>query len=120
MMRASILIVLSLAAGLSPACGGRRHVAEGEARAPIAVTTIPVSYADTTERLEAGGVVGAQESAVVSSRIVATIRAVRVTAGDRVRAGDVLVTLDARDLTDRTRPAYRCFASNPKARVRSS
>ena len=63
---------------------------------------------DTAERLEAGGVVAAQESASLSSRIVATIVAVRVKAGDRVRAGDVLVTLDARDATEHTgqaRPA---------------
>ena len=57
---------------------------------------------DTTERLEAGGVVAAQESASISSRIVATIVGVRVKAGDRVRAGDVLVTLDARDVTAHT------------------
>jgi RND family efflux transporter MFP subunit len=56
---------------------------------------------DTAERLEAGGVVAAQESASVSSRIVATVAAVRVKAGDRVLAGDVLVTLDARDVTER-------------------
>jgi RND family efflux transporter MFP subunit len=51
--------------------------------------------------LEAGGVVAAQETASVSSRIVATIVGVRVKAGDRVRAGDVLVTLDARDVVER-------------------
>jgi multidrug efflux pump subunit AcrA (membrane-fusion protein) len=60
---------------------------------------------DTAERLEAGGVVAAQETASVSSRIVATIVSVRVKAGDRVRAGDVLVTLDAQDVTEHTQQA---------------
>jgi RND family efflux transporter MFP subunit len=60
---------------------------------------------DTAERLEAGGVVAAQESASVSSRIVATVLGVQVKAGDRVRAGDVLVTLDARDAAEHTRQA---------------
>jgi RND family efflux transporter MFP subunit len=82
---------------------------------PIAVTAVPVAYVDAAERLEAGGVVGAQESAVVSSRIVSTIIAVRVRAGDRVRAEDVLVTLDARDVTEHTRQANAAAIAAEKA-----
>ena len=64
------------------------------------MTTVPVAVVDAAERLEAGGIVAAQESALVSSRIVATILTVHVRAGDRIGAGDVLVTLDARDVAD--------------------
>ena len=46
----------------------------------MAVTAVPVAYVDAAERLETGGIVGAQESAVVSSRIVSTIVAVGVRA----------------------------------------
>ena len=74
----------------------------GEGREPIPVTVAPVATIDTAERLEAGGVVAARESASISSRIVATIGGIRVKAGDRVRAGDVLITLDARDVTEHT------------------
>jgi RND family efflux transporter MFP subunit len=49
--------------------------------------------------------VAAQESATLSSRTVATIATVRVKAGDRVQTGDVLVALDARDVTEQTRQA---------------
>jgi RND family efflux transporter MFP subunit len=70
---------------------------------------------DTTERLEAGGVVAARESASISSRIVATIAEVRVKAGDRVRAGDVLVTLDARDVTEHTGQARAGAVAAEKA-----
>ena len=93
------IIALSLAAGGQSACGRADHVPHLEAREPIAVTVVPVAAVDAAERLEAGGVVAAQESASVSSRIVATIVSVRVKAGERVRAGDVLVMLDARDVT---------------------
>ena len=93
------IIALSLAAGGLSACGRADHVPGLEAREPIAVTVAAVAAVDAAERLEAGGVVTAQDSASVSSRIVATIVSVRVKAGDRVRAGDVLVTLDARDVT---------------------
>ena len=69
---------------------------------PLPVIVSPVVATDTAERLEAGGVVSAQLSASISSRIVATIADVRVRPGDRVRAGDVLVALDARDVTEQT------------------
>jgi RND family efflux transporter MFP subunit len=96
------VIALGLAAGSASACGGGEHAAQTAAQQPIVVTAVSVVAKDTAERLEAGGVVAAQESASPSSRIVATIATVRVKAGDRVRAGDVLVTLDARDVTEHT------------------
>jgi RND family efflux transporter MFP subunit len=97
-------IAVFLTAGLS-ACSGGEHASGAKVEAPIPVTVVSVVAIDTTERLEAGGVVTAQESAAVSSRIVATIVRVRVRAGDRVRGGDVLVTLDARDVAGQTSQA---------------
>jgi RND family efflux transporter MFP subunit len=108
------IIALSIAAGLA-ACGGGEHAPEAKVQAPIAVTVAPVVAIETTERLEAGGVVAAQESASLSSRIVATITAVRVKAGDRVRAGDVLVTLDARDAVEHTSQARASAVAAEKA-----
>ena len=98
------IIALSLAVSGVSACGQSHDVPE-QARAPIAVTVVPVAAVETAERLEAGGGVAALEAASVSSRIVATIDGIRVKAGDRVRAGDVLVTLDARDVLERTHQA---------------
>jgi RND family efflux transporter MFP subunit len=82
---------------------------------PIPVTVAPVATTDSAERLEAGGVVAARESASISSRIVATIASIRVKAGDRVRAGDVLFTLDARDVTERTTQARASAGAVEKA-----
>jgi RND family efflux transporter MFP subunit len=96
------IIALGLAVGSLSACGSDERASENPSREPITVTVAPVVAMETTERLEAGGVLAAPESAAITSRIVATIGAVRVKAGDRVRAGDVLVTLDARDITERT------------------
>jgi RND family efflux transporter MFP subunit len=105
MKRSTTIIALCLAAGAPVACGGSDPTPEATARAPIAVTVFPVTAVGAAERLEAGGVVAAQESATLSSRTVATIATVRARAGDRVRAGDVLVTLDASDVTEQTRQA---------------
>jgi RND family efflux transporter MFP subunit len=99
-----VLIAAGLAAGLS-ACSGGGHAPDAGSQEPIAIAVAPVVAIDTTERLEAGGVVAAPLSASVSSRILATIDAVRVKAGDRVRSGDELVTLDARDVAEHTSQA---------------
>ena len=115
------IITVSLAAGGLWACGETEDSAGSTARDPIAVTVVPVVTIDTTERLEVGGVVAAQESASISSRIVATIASVRVRAGDRVRTGDVLVTLDAQDVTEHTRQtrAAALAAEQSLAQVRA-
>jgi RND family efflux transporter MFP subunit len=47
---------------------------------------------------EAGGVVRARTTATLASRITAPVVSVRVAAGDRVRAGQSLITLDGREL----------------------
>jgi multidrug efflux pump subunit AcrA (membrane-fusion protein) len=62
------------------------------------VSVAAVAAADVAGTFEAAGVVQARTTAVLTSRIVAPVTEVRVTAGDRVRAGDVLVILDSRDL----------------------
>jgi RND family efflux transporter MFP subunit len=105
MKRLTTLIAFNLAVIGVSACGAGDHAPAEHASEPIEVTVVPVTSVETAERLEAGGVVAAQESASLSSRIVATIIDVRVKAGDRVRAGDVLVSLDARDVAEHTQQA---------------
>lgn len=57
------------------------------------------SYYETSGTVKAGTV------SVVSSRTTGTVLAVRVREGDRVRAGDPLVTLDDRDLAEKVSQA---------------
>jgi RND family efflux transporter MFP subunit len=105
-------------------CGGGDSPAADQTREPIDVTVAPATAVDTAERLEAGGIITGQEAASVSSRIVATIASVRVKAGDRVRAGDALVTLDARDLVEHTQQirasALAAEKSLARARIEQS
>src|SRR5687768_9090504 len=96
------IVALGVVAGSLSACGSGEDQPQAKAGEPIPVTVAPVATIETAERLEAGGVVAARESASISSRIVATIGAIRVRAGDRVRGGDVLITLEARDVTEHT------------------
>ncbi|MEW6321990.1 MAG: efflux RND transporter periplasmic adaptor subunit [Acidobacteriota bacterium] len=99
-MRHRLPIFLALITALSAtlACGS------DAGDSPLPVATLPTEggmlvAAARVERprlLEAGGIVQASTTALVSSRIVADVRQVLVRPGDRVRAGQPLVRLDDR------------------------
>ena len=85
------------AAAWSAACA-TSTAQKPEERAPSSVATAAADLTELASSVEAGGIVRARATALVASRLLAPIVQVRVRAGDRVRRGDVLVTLDARDL----------------------
>ncbi len=76
-----------------------------EARAsslePWRGATTPVRAVSFPSLLEVAGTVRAHRTAIVSSRMVAVIDRIAVEEGDRVRAGQTLVTLSAPDLESR-------------------
>ena len=90
--------------GVQLACGGR-HDAPTEQRPARNVTVAAVTTVSGPAVLEAGGAVQARTTATLVARIMATVREVRVRPGDRVRAGQVLVVLDDRDLAANARMA---------------
>ena len=71
-----------------------------ERHAPAGATAEvhPVQEAVVEETV---GTLRAERRTSVSSKVLATIDAIKVSAGDRVSAGDVLVVLDSRDLASR-------------------
>lgn len=97
------VILLSLLAATA-ACSSQAAVPAGE-RPAVPVDTARAAETGAADRYEAGGVVRARTSATITSRILAPVRERRVSAGDRVRAGQVLVVLDARDLSASARAA---------------
>jgi multidrug efflux pump subunit AcrA (membrane-fusion protein) len=62
------------------------------------VATATADLTELVSSIEAGGIVRPRVTAVIASRVLAPIVDVRVRPGDRVHRGDVLMTLDARDL----------------------
>jgi RND family efflux transporter MFP subunit len=84
------------------------------ADAPVALvarTVIPVIE-------EAAGTVQAERRTLISSRIVAAIRELRVAAGAQAEAGDVLIVLDDRELVARAAEARRAAEAAAAARAR--
>lgn len=97
-----LLAVIVLGACLPIGCGrsGSDH-APVERLPPVSVSVAAATVVERTEPIEAGGVVTADQSANVSSRMTAPVVQVTVRAGDRVRSGDVLVRLEAAEMTAR-------------------
>jgi len=91
---------LFLAAALAvTACGGGHAGQAGEASGPpVDVQVQGVSAREVSRPFETGGSVRARTTATLVSRIVAEVREITVRPGDRVRAGQVLIRLDGRDL----------------------
>jgi RND family efflux transporter MFP subunit len=99
-------IPLVATALLAAACGGAPvHEAPESSARTVNVPTIAVTRTERPERFDAGGVVRARTTAAVTSRIMAPVEQVLVRPGDRVRAGQVLARLDARDLGAQERRA---------------
>jgi RND family efflux transporter MFP subunit len=96
--------------GLS-GCSRDTEATRVETAEPLPVTVATVSMADVAGTFEAGGVVQARTTATIMARIVAPIREVRAVPGDRVRAGQVLIVMDGRDLAAHARSARALAAS---------
>lgn len=97
--------LLFLAMPLLAACGTDQPTPAARDAAPLPVRVTVVSRGEVADTFESGGVVRARTSATLVSRIVAPVLDVRVRAGDRVRRGQVLITLDARDIDAHARRA---------------
>jgi len=103
-MRFMLVPMLATAAVWS-GCGGESHPkAAGNAPA-VPVQTTTVSSQQWPDMYEATGTVRARTAVVLSSKIMAYVRQVAVQVGDRVREGQLLVTLDAQDLDSNVRRA---------------
>ena len=77
---------------------------------PLSVRVVSVAQSHVTDASEAGGVVQARITATLAARVLAPVTSVHVAPGDRVRAGQLLVVLDGRDLEAGARSASAAVA----------
>jgi RND family efflux transporter MFP subunit len=96
--------VLGVALGVGllslAACGpeAAEDAAATADRATVRVRVQPAAMEDWPDRIEATGTVRARVAATLSSRAMGYIREMRYQEGDRVEAGAVVATLEAREL----------------------
>ncbi len=95
-------------AALLAGCGGGAdgtHTKAASISPAVGVQVAAASSQEWPDTYEATGTVRARTVATISSKVMAYIREVKVQAGDRVAAGQQLVTLDSQDLDTNVRQA---------------
>ena len=100
-----LLSMIPLAFWMSGCGGPERESKTSTPAAPVAVTTVAAGEQPWPAIYEAAGTVRARTSAVIAAKLMGYVRQVKVQTGDHVREGQVLVTLDARDLDVNSRRA---------------
>lgn len=100
-MRIPMTIAAMTAVALVTAACGSSDEQTAVTPAAVAGTTVAVRDTVMTDHVEIGGTAEPLQRATLSARLMSTVTAVLVNEGDRVAAGQVLVQLDARDITAR-------------------
>ena len=96
-MKLNAFVVVIVAAAFAAGCAATPPPSKVDAP-PVIVSLGRAETADLLSSFEAGGIVRARSTAVISSRVMAPIIDVLVRPGDRVRRGAPLVRLDAREI----------------------
>ncbi len=87
-------------------CGeAPKEKAAAASQPPVTVSTTAAAAETWPSIYEATGTVKARASAVIAAKLMGYVREVKVQAGDQVREGQSLVTLDTRDLDVSSRRA---------------
>lgn len=113
-VKASVWLLFGAGVVTLAACDSPAETPAEKAAVSVAASLGRVEVVDWPSTHEAGGVVRARQVAVVSSRVVAPVVSVHVTAGDRVTRGQVLIRLDAREVAAQ---ATRASASTAGMRL---
>lgn len=105
-MKMKPLLSMIPLAFLVTGCGGPgRDSKTATPAAPITVATVTASEQPWPSIYEATGTVRARTSTVIAAKLMGYVREAKVQTGDHVQAGQLLVTLDARDLDVNSRRA---------------
>ncbi|MFA5182333.1 MAG: efflux RND transporter periplasmic adaptor subunit [Syntrophales bacterium] len=100
-----LLVLLFLASLIMWGCQDAATKAE-RLRPPVTgVKVTPVVLSKVDEIYETTGTVKAEQASSVASRIMGVVTAVHVREGDRVKAGQLLVTIDNRELLQKVKGA---------------
>lgn len=93
-MKGIVSLVLIGGVVTAVGCGGKTHTPNPAPPAPLQARVAVAEVRTVPATVEVAGVVEASQVAAVSSRVMATVTAVRVKAGDEVRPGQLLVEID--------------------------
>jgi len=91
-------VVLAILAWAIFGRGGGKHEGEAVPAAAISVQTVTIGKSALPDEVTASGTVRPVTESTIAPKIMSNVAAILVREGDRVRAGQVLVRLESRDL----------------------
>jgi len=97
MRKKALLTILLTGLALLAACGDEHAGISDSAGTAVPVKAIQARYQSIPNVIQAPGTVQPRNRIPLASQINGFVREVRIVTGDRVRQGQVLVTLDSRD-----------------------
>ena len=99
-------------------CGGKNEVPV-KREVVSGITVMKINPVQTDAYFETSGTVRAKTVSIVASRVMGTITSVKVKEGDKVGAGDILMTIDNRDTAQRVAATEAAFNEAQSARAAS-
>jgi multidrug efflux system membrane fusion protein len=98
MRQTALFAVVTLTTATLAACSSGEAAGEAPGEVAVPATILVAERAPFIDRYEAVGTVASKATRPLASKIMGQVTAVRVHEGDHVRAGQVLVELEARDV----------------------
>jgi len=114
-MRPLKIILALAAAAFLASCSGEHEPKQIERPVVSGVKVERITPATIDESYDASGTVTARTVSAISSRVMGTVTTVHVKEGQRVKAGQLLLTLDARDLGEKVTGAESAYNEALKA-----
>jgi RND family efflux transporter MFP subunit len=108
------LISLTLLAGCGDKVGP--GTAEVKRQAITGVTVTAVQPTKIADNYETSGTVRARTTSVIASRVMGTVTSVTVRAGERVKTGQLLATIDDREAAQKVRAAEQAYEAARQGR----
>ena len=97
-------------------CGSNKNEAPVKREVVSGVTVMKIDPATVDDYYETSGTVRAKTVSIVASRVMGTVTSVKMKEGDKVTAGDILMTIDNRDTAQRVAAAEAAFKEAQSAR----
>ncbi|MFZ5996558.1 MAG: efflux RND transporter periplasmic adaptor subunit [Nitrospirota bacterium] len=99
-------------------CSDKIKPGSAEVKRPVVtgITVTEVNPALIDDYYETSGTIKARTISMVASRVMGTVTTIKVREGDRVRAGQVLMTIDDRDSAQRVRAAEKALEAAEQQR----